>query len=80
MTLELDLHGMTVDEGIRELERAIDNAWASGENRLKIIHGKGTGRLRAAVWNYLRTEKRVGRFELDSTVIDGTGATRVILM
>lgn len=79
MTLEVDLHGLTVDEGLRELERTIDNAWASGENRLKIIHGKGTGRLRSAVWKYLREDKRVGRFEMDPAALDGTGATVVQL-
>lgn len=75
MTVEIDLHGLTVDHGVRELERAIDDALAAGERKIKIIHGKGTGRLREAVWAHLRKEPRVERFELDSTVRDGSGAT-----
>ena len=71
----VDLHGRTVAEGLDELDRAIENALAAGANKLLVIHGKGTGVLRQAVWDYLRQDARVGRFGLDHMSYDGTGAT-----
>ena len=50
----LDLRGMTVDEGILELDRYIDHALRMGIGEFTVIHGKGTGVLRAAVREYLK--------------------------
>ncbi len=76
---EIDLHGLTVEVALDELDRAIENALAAGSRHLLVIHGKGTGTLREAVWEKLRHDSRVDRFALDHTRIDGTGATRVNL-
>lgn len=77
---EVDLHGMGVDDALDELDRAIENALAAGSGKLLVIHGKGSGTLRLAVWDSLRKDVRVGRFALDHTTYDGTGATRVELL
>ncbi len=77
---EVDLHGMRVEEALDELDRAVENAAAAGSRHLVVIHGKGTGALRSAVWDRLRDDARVGRFALDHTRLDGTGATRVELV
>lgn len=74
---EVDLHGLFVEDALDELDRAIENALAAGSRRLVVIHGKGTGALREAVWEHLRADKRVHRFALDHTRVDGTGVTRV---
>ena len=61
---EFDMRGMTTDEGIMELERYIDNAFLSGLPSITIIHGKGTGALRKAVHQHLKTNKAIKTFRL----------------
>lgn len=55
----VDLRGMTVEEGIMELDRYIDHALRMGINEFTVIHGKGTGVLRSAVREYLKKSKFV---------------------
>lgn len=61
---ELDLRGMASDEAILELDRFIDNALLSGIESIRIIHGKGTGVLRKAVQQHLRSHKSVRLYRL----------------
>ncbi len=60
--VELDIRGYAADEGIIEVERFIDSAILSGLKNLTIIHGKGTGVLRAAVQARLRKMSAVRTF------------------
>ena len=57
--MELDIRGMMSDEGVLEVERFIDGAQLSGISTVVIIHGKGTGALRAAVQQSLKTNPAV---------------------
>ncbi len=57
--MELDIRGMMSDEGVMEVERFIDGAQLSGISQVVIIHGKGTGALRAAVQQSLKTNPSV---------------------
>ena len=59
---ELDIRGFDTVEGIIELDRFIDNAIMSGLGNITVIHGKGTGALKNAVWQRLRTHKSVKTF------------------
>ena len=59
LVTEINLIGQTCDEAIYNLEKFIDNCKISGIKEVRIIHGKGTGRLRAAVWEYLNKEQVV---------------------
>lgn len=52
--MELDIRGMLGDDGVMEVDRFIDSCLLSGISVITIIHGKGTGALRAAVQQYLR--------------------------
>ncbi len=61
---ELDIRGFTAEEALLEVDRFVDNARMSGLSRLTVIHGKGTGVLRAAVHNYLKTCPSVQTFRL----------------
>lgn len=61
---ELDLRGMMTDEAIPVLERYIDSALMSKLEKVTVIHGKGTGALRAAVQQSLKTNKAVKSFRL----------------
>ena len=61
---ELDLRGMMTDEAVPVLERYIDSAVMGRLEKVTIIHGKGTGALRAAVTQSLKTNKAVKSFRL----------------
>lgn len=61
---EIDLRGMAADEAILELDKYIDEALVSGYGSVVIIHGKGTGVLRKAVEQYLKTCKSIRTYRL----------------
>jgi len=63
-SMEVDLRGMNADEGIIELERFLDSACMANLPSVTIIHGKGTGILRAAVHDELKRDKRVKSYRL----------------
>ena len=64
MATEIDLRGMDSIEAICVLDRYIDEAMRSNLKSVRIIHGKGTGALRAAVQQSLRKNKFVKKFRL----------------
>lgn len=55
---------MMTDEAIPILERYIDSAMLSRLEKVTVIHGKGTGALRSAVQQSLKTNKSVKSFRL----------------
>src|SRR5690606_24535216 len=59
---EVDLRGMRVDELELRLGRALDSALMAGLPNFRIIHGKGTGALRAQVQELLRNDRRIRAF------------------
>ncbi len=61
---EVDIRGMAVDEGEYVLSTYLDNAFLAKLNTVTIIHGKGTGVLRKAVHQYLRSHPHVKSFRL----------------
>ena len=63
-SMELDIRGMMTDEGVMEVDRFIDNCILAGLESVTIIHGKGTGALRAAVHDFLRHHKHVKSYRL----------------
>lgn len=64
MSTEVDLRGMDAVEAICVLERYLDEAMRSNLTQVRIIHGKGTGTLRAAVQQSLKKNKFVKKFRL----------------
>lgn len=64
MASEIDLRGMDSVEAICVLDRYMDEAMRSNLQSVRIIHGKGTGTLRAAVQQSLRKNKFVKKFRL----------------
>ena len=62
--MEIDLRGMDAVEAICTLELYLDSAMRNGLKQVRIIHGKGTGVLRAAVQQELRKNKFVKKFRL----------------
>lgn len=61
---EIDLRGMETIEGVLAAERYIDSAVMSKLKTVTIIHGKGTGALRAAIQQMLKRNKAVKSFRL----------------
>ena len=60
----LDVRGMTVDDCLMELDRYIDYLLRMGLSEFTIVHGKGTGALRAAVGQYLKKSQFVKSYRL----------------
>ncbi|GAB4538010.1 MAG: endonuclease MutS2 [Pleurocapsa sp.] len=73
----LDIRGSRVANAEVDMESAISSATESGV--LWIIHGKGTGRLRQGVHDFLQRHPQVDRFELASQKEGGSGVTVVYL-
>lgn len=63
-SMEVDLRGLTVEEALMETDQFIDHGMMSGQTVLYLIHGKGTGALRAAIQQHLRLHKNVKSFRL----------------
>ena len=76
---ELDVRGMTLDEAIPVVDKAIDDALIAGIGQLRIIHGKGTGALRAGLTAYLSTNRFVKKLETAALEAGGSGATVIDL-
>ncbi len=60
--LECDVRGMTGEEAWFVVDKYIDDAIIAGVHQATVIHGKGTGALRAALWNRLKSDQRVKNF------------------
>ena len=77
--LELDLRGKMVDEACMEVDRFIDDASLSGISEISVIHGKGTGALRAGIHSFLRTHPRVKKYRIGAYGEGDAGVTIVTL-
>ncbi len=73
--LELSLRGRLVEEGLLELEHYLEKAYAAGLPYVRIIHGKGTGKMRAAVRAALKESPYVNSFEEGGDKEGGSGVT-----
>ena len=78
-SLEVDIRGMMTDEGVMEVDRFIDNCILGGIETITIIHGKGTGALRAAVHDFLKRHKNVKNYRLGTYGEGEAGVTVVEL-
>jgi DNA mismatch repair protein MutS2 len=74
---ELNLIGWRVADALSHLDRYLDQAVAAGLPRVRIIHGKGSGRLRAAVHELLTSHPQVKAYMPCSPHDGGWGATSV---
>jgi DNA mismatch repair protein MutS2 len=76
---EINVIGCTVDEATARVERYLGDAALGGLTQVRIIHGKGTGRLRRGIAEFLKTHPLVSGFHLASFDEGGAGATLVDL-
>ncbi|MBR4165253.1 MAG: Smr/MutS family protein, partial [Lachnospiraceae bacterium] len=76
---EINLIGMSTDDAVIELGKYIDDAYLAHLEKVRIIHGRGTGALRNAVAGHLRKNKHVASFESAPFNEGGYGATVAVL-
>jgi DNA mismatch repair protein MutS2 len=73
--IELNLRGKLVDEGLDELEKYLERAYSAGLLFVRIVHGKGTGKLRDAVRSALKASPYVTSYEEPKENEGGAGVT-----
>jgi len=78
--LEIDVRGHTADEALEAIERRLDAAYLAGLPFVRVIHGKGTGRLRQVIRQALRKNPYAASFETGSETEGGEGVTIVRLL
>lgn len=66
-----------MDEALPRVERFLDEGFRAGVPRLRIVHGKGTGRMRQAVRELLARHPLVRRFDFAPPAEGGEGVTVV---
>ena len=79
MPVELDLRGQRAEEALNVFDRYIDDAFQAGLPFVRIIHGKGTGALRAAIREALTGHPLVRKFESGEANQGGEGVTVAVL-
>jgi len=77
--MELDLRGQTAEEGLHRLDLYLDNAYLAELPWVRIIHGKGSGVLRAAVRQALNDHPLVSSYRAGEDGEGGDGVTVVKL-
>jgi DNA mismatch repair protein MutS2 len=76
----INILGFDVETALTEVEKQINSCFLQGKTKLLIVHGHGTGRLRQALWDYLKDHPLVERFEPAPIEKGGTGATVVYIV
>ena len=74
---EIDLRGMNGDEAWFAVDKYLDEATLMGFSRVRLIHGKGTGALKNALWKFLRGDKRIASFRIGQFG-EGDGGVTVV--
>ncbi len=72
---EIVLIGQRVEEALLALDRFLDEAFVAGEREVRIVHGHGSGRLRAGVQDFLRAHPHVASQRPGDSSEGGSGAT-----
>ncbi len=74
-TAEVVLVGQRVDDALPVVERAINDALLSGKAALRLVHGHGTGRLAAAVREFLKTHPGIASYRWGDAQEGGQAVT-----
>jgi len=76
---DLDLRGCTLEEAVAKVDKHLDDALLVGMSHIYLIHGKGTGRLRRGLHDYLDGHRAVSSFRLGREGEGDSGVTVVTL-
>jgi DNA mismatch repair protein MutS2 len=74
---EIEVRGQTLDQALPRVEKFLDDGFRAGVPRLRVVHGKGTGKMRQAVRDMLAKHPLVNRFEFAAPQEGGEGVTVV---
>ena len=74
---EIDLRGLLGDEAWLAVDKYLDEAVLANFQRVRLIHGKGTGALRNALWQHLKRDRRVASFRIGQFG-EGDGGVTVV--
>lgn len=77
VTDEINLLGKTGDEAWLAVDKYLDEAMLTGFHTVRLIHGKGTGALKKALWQYLKGDKRIASFRIGQYG-EGDGGVTVV--
>ena len=77
VSAEINVIGSTVDEAIARIDKYLDDAYMTHMERVRIVHGKGTGALRKGIHDYLRSNPVVKSFDLAAHGEGDAGVTVV---
>ena len=79
ISMEINVIGQTVDEAIFVVDKYLDDCYLAGLKSTRIVHGKGTGKLRQGIHTFLRTHPHVKSFRLGTFGEGEMGVTVVEL-
>ena len=79
ISAEINVIGQTVDEAIFVVDKYLDDCYLAGLQTARIVHGKGTGKLRKGIHEFLRTHPHVASFRLGTYGEGEMGVTVVEL-
>lgn len=74
---EIDLRGMNGDEAWLAVDKYFDEATLANVRTVRLIHGKGTGALKTALWKFLKGDKRISSFRIGQFG-EGDGGVTVV--
>jgi len=75
--MELNIIGLRVEEALPLVDKYLDDCIRSRLNNVRVVHGHGTGALRAAVHQALKMNPQVSTYRLGGQGEGGVGATVV---
>ncbi|MCC8146052.1 MAG: Smr/MutS family protein, partial [Bacteroidales bacterium] len=73
--LEIDVRGMRGDEALQAVTYYVDDAIQCNVERVRILHGTGTGALRQIIRDYLKSVPNIRRFQDEHIQFGGAGIT-----
>ena len=79
VTDEIHLRRLTVDEALLKLNTYLHDAFMAGFYQVRVVHGKGTGKLRSEVWQQLARHSLVKSYRIGEYGEGGSGVTIVTL-
>ena len=79
MSTQIDVMGLTVDEAIYEIDKFLDTAYLNRFATVTILHGKGTGKLKQGIHQFLKSNKYVKNYRIGEYNEGQDGVTIVTL-
>ncbi len=76
-SFEINVIGQTVEEAMYNVEKFIDDAIMRNASEVRIIHGRGTGKLKAAIHQYLKSNRNVSEYRLGD-YNEGNGGVTIV--